>query len=198
MARFDAAHFDERYYARYYDDPRTRVASPEDVARRAGFIASYLAMLEVHVDSILDLGAGNGWWRDALAVHYPDASYTGVELSTAACAEHGWIEASIDRYDPEEPADLVLCVGVLQYLDAGAARRALRNLARATESALFLEALTREDWDDICDQEKTDGAVYLRGAEWYRRQLRTHFIGCGGGLFAARDAELPLYALERV
>jgi hypothetical protein len=36
--RFDAA-----YYARYYDNPKTRVSSKQDAQRLAQFVSAYLA-----------------------------------------------------------------------------------------------------------------------------------------------------------
>ena len=66
----------------------------------------------------------------------------------------------------------------------------------ARRGALYLEALTREDWTDACDQERTDGAVYLRPASFYRRRLRGAFRGCGGGIFVHERSPAVLYALE--
>ena len=39
------------------------------------------------------------------------------------------------------------------------ARKAIRNLARLTRGALFLEVLTREDWERNTEQGATDGKV---------------------------------------
>jgi hypothetical protein len=86
---------------------------------------------------------------------------------------------------------------VLQYLPAREAERAIRNLARHTGSALYLEALTRADWDHVCDQSRTDGDVYLSSGEWYRRQLDSRFVSCGGGLFLPKNSSVPLFELER-
>jgi hypothetical protein len=103
-------------------------------------------------------------------------------------------------YRPEKgegKADLVICQGVLQYLDAREARRAVGNLARLTGGALYLEVLTRNDWEENCNQSITDGDVYLRDAAWYRRELSRSFIGCGGGVFVHRKADVVLYDMER-
>jgi len=92
--------------------------------------------------------------------------------------------------------DLVICQGVLQYLDDRTAARALANLARWTDGVLFLEALTRRDWRENCDRERTDGDVHLRDGAWYRRRLARHFQRCGGGVFVARAAGCSLFELE--
>ena len=41
-------------------------------------------------------------------------------------------------------------------------RRALANLARVCRGLLYFGVLTREDWEQNCNQELTDTQVYLR------------------------------------
>src|SRR5690606_8085648 len=93
--------------------------------------------------------------------------------------------------DDEPPADLVICQGVLQYLRASEAQQAMRALSRLTSGALYLEVLTREDWEHNCAQDRTDGDVSLRSSAWYRRHLQPRFIAIGGGIFRPKytDAE---------
>lgn len=193
----DAAdQFDQGFYDRFYRDPARRVAETDDTDRLVAFVASYLKHLDIPVHSSLDLGCGLGLWRGPLGQHFPDASYQGVEVSQHLCAELGWAQGSIATWEGEG-ADLVVCHGVLQYLTGKEARAAIRNLARLTRGALYLEALTKEDWAENCDQERTDGDVHLRKASWYRRQLAGHFIALGGGLFLPADHDVVLYELER-
>jgi O-methyltransferase involved in polyketide biosynthesis len=91
---------------------------------------------------------------------------------------------------------LVICKGVLQYLDRAEAERALANLAELCRGCLYLEALTREDWNDACDRERTDGEVYLRPASFYRTHLRKQFRSAGAGVFVHERSPAVLYALE--
>lgn len=191
-----ASKFDRAYYDRFYRDPGTRVATRRGFLRLGRFVAAYLRYLEVDVETVLDLGCGVGHWRDAARRCWPRARYTGVEISPYLCREYGWRRGSVVDWDGD-PADLVICHGVLQYLPARDARRALRNLARLAHGALYLEVLTREDWDQNVDQRVTDGDVYLRPAAWYRRELARRFVPCGGGLFVPADAGVVLFELER-
>jgi SAM-dependent methyltransferase len=188
--------FDRNYYERYYRDPRTRVTSAREVQRLGRFVCSYLAHLDVPVKRVLDAGCGVGHWRAVIAEHYPAARYQGIEVSAYLCAEYGWKQASIADYRPRGRFDLVVCQGVLQYLAAGEAEAAIDNLARLCRGALYLEALTIEDWRDNCDRRATDGKVHLRPAAWYRRRLARAFRACGGGVFVHKDADAVLYALE--
>ncbi|MDD9937100.1 MAG: class I SAM-dependent methyltransferase [Myxococcales bacterium] len=189
--------FDRRYYARYYESPRTRVTSRREVARLGAFVFAYMAHLQLPVRRVLDAGCGLGYWRDALAEHHPRASYRGIEVSEYLCRTKGWERASIVDYAPRGQFDLVVCQGVLQYLPNRQAAQAIDNLAELCRGALYLEALTRGDWEQSCDRRATDGDVHLRSAAWYRKRLAPHFHACGGGIFVHRDAPTVLYELER-
>ena len=187
--------FDADYYARHYNTPETQVASSESTARLAGFVVAYLRYLQIDVASVLDLGCGEGLWRGALRAHFPDVDYRGVEVSQHMCEKHGWERSSIADYAGAS-ADLVVCQGVLQYLDDAEAEVAIERLAQFTRGALYLEALTKADWRDACDQSVTDGDVHLRTGGWYKKRLRKHFVLVGGGVFVPLEGAV-LFELER-
>ena len=189
------ATFDRRYFARFYENPVTRVASSADYARLARFIAAYLAVLEIPVRRVLDLGAGTGQLLRALRRHYPHARVQGVDASEYACQRYGWRKASVAAFRSGQ-WDLVVCHDVLQYLDPTEAAEAMENLGRLCRRALFFTALTREDWATHCDQERTDAEVWLRSARWYSRRLRPNFQALGGGLHLRRGATAALLALQ--
>ncbi len=194
--------FDKAYYDRFYRSPATRVASPAKTGRLGAFVCAYLKYLELEVESVLDLGCGLGQWAEIVKRHFPRATYTGVETSAYLCDEYGWERGSVVDYaaadNADYKADFVICQGVLHYLDARNARRAIRNLARLTRGALYLEVLTKRDWEENCDQTCTDGHGYLRNADWYRRELSKHFTACGGGLFVPLESDVVLYELEKL
>ncbi len=189
--------FDKAYYDRFYGDPGCSVADRQSIARLGDMVCAYLKYLQLPVDSVLDLGCGLGYWRAVIRRHFPAAEYTGVEYSDYLCREHGWVRGSVVDYRADEPADLVICQGVLQYLNARDARRAIANLGRLTSGVLYLEALTDRDWKENCERGVTDGEVYLRSAEFYLRALGKSFFSAGGGLFLHRDSGAVLYDLER-
>lgn len=192
----DASHFDAAYYRRYYEEPRTRVVDAASVRRLAAFVTAYLACLQVPVRSVLDLGCGVGHWSTALAELLPRAKYHGVEFSEYQCERMGWERGSAVDYAPGRRFDLVVCQGVLQYLDDDDAARAIANFGRLSAAALYVEALTRRDWKENVDRSATDGDVHLRTGDWYRRRLRRHFVHVGGGLHVRRDAGVALFELE--
>jgi trans-aconitate methyltransferase len=190
--------FGREFYERHYFDPETRVIGPDEVSRLARFVLSYLDYLAVDVETVLDLGCGVGLWREALGRLAPDVSYTGVETSEYLCERFGWERGSVVDFEAETSADLVVCQGVLQYLPMREAQRAMRRLAELTGGALYLEVLTREDWEQNCARDRTDGAVHLRSAAWYRKHLAPRFVAVGGGLFVPRDSDVVLYELEKL
>lgn len=196
-----AERFDADYYQRFYVDPRTRVSDRATVKKLADFVAGYLRYLDVPVRSILDVGCGQGHWRGAAAAVWPRAKYHGVEHSQYLCDQFGWTKGSVVDFTPRKATgqssfDLVVCQGVLQYLDDREAAQAITNLAKWCRGALYLEALTSLDWRQNVDRSRTDGNVHLRSGAWYRAQLDKHFKACGGGVFCSRRAGVALFELE--
>jgi SAM-dependent methyltransferase len=188
--------FDRAYYRRYYENPRTRVSDESDDVALGRFLGAYLRMMKQPVRQVLDLGCGLGRLRKVFAREFPSARYTGVERSEYMCERYGWKQGSVVDFRSRGRFDLVVCKGVMQYLPRADAERALDNLAGLTRGCLYLEALTQEDWAEACDQQRTDGDVYLRPVRFYRERLRKNFISCGGGVFLHKDAGAVLYALE--
>jgi SAM-dependent methyltransferase len=195
------ARFDRDYYERFYLDPASRVSDRAAVDRLAALVAAFARYLELPVRSVLDVGCGLGHWRAAVRRRWPRARWHGVEYSEHLCERLGWTRGSAVDFAPAEHFgrarfDVVVCQGVLQYLTDRDAGAAITNLGRWCDGLLFLEALTRRDWQHNCDRERTDGDVHLRSGEWYRRRLARHFRPLGGGLFVAHRAGATLFELE--
>lgn len=190
--------FDKAYYDRFYRDPDTQVSSDDGNKRLGDFVCGYLRHLGVDVTEVLDLGCGLGAWKEIVAEHFPDAAYTGVEISEYLCRQYGWRQGSVVDFRSRKRFDLVICQGVMQYLDDREARQAISNLDSLSRGAMFLEVLTREDWDANCDQDATDSHCYLREARWYATRLYKHFTNCGGGVYLSQRFEHHVYALDRL
>ena len=194
----DKSLFDEAYYERYYFNKKTSVADPEHVQRLGAFVCSYLQFIRVPVRRVLDVGCGIGLWRDVIKRHYPHAEFHGVEYSEYLCSRFGWERGSVVDYTASKPFDLVICQGVLPYLSAADAKRAMHNLGRLSCGALYVEAVAREDFEqDIVDDTLTDPRLFKHRAQLYRQGLSDGFIELGGGVWLSRKADLPVFALER-
>jgi len=189
-------HFDRAYYQRYYFDPRTAVASRGEMRARARLIAAFAAHAGLPVRRILEAGCGTGLLRAELLRRLPHAHYVALESSAYLCQRYGWRKGRIEEYCSRTPFDLVICYDVLQYLSASAAQRALANFGRLCRGALYFTALTRHDYQHNCDQARTDVAVHLRTAGWYRSRLRRQFSEAGLGFWLRRGAPLTLWELE--
>lgn len=191
--------FDEAYYRRYYFNKKTSVADPRHIDRLGAFVCSYLQYLRLPVRRVLDIGCGIGLWREVIARHYPQARFHGVEYSEYLCERFGWEQGSVIDYRSRTPFDLVICQGVLPYLGAADARRAVNNLGLLCRGALYVEAVAREDWErDIVDDTLSDPGMFKHPANLYRRGLADAFIELGGGVWLSRQAQAPLFELERV
>ncbi len=191
--------FDQAYYQRYYFDKKTSVIDPAHAARLGAFVCSYLHYVRLPVRRVLDIGCGIGLWREAIALHFPQAQYQGVEYSDYLCQRYGWQQGSVVDWAPADgsPFDLVICQGVLPYFNRSDLKRALTNLTRLSAGGLYVEAVTLEDYEqDIIDEDLTDPRLYRHRANVYRHGLAPGFTELGGGVWLSRRASLPLFALE--
>ena len=189
--------FDEAYYQRFYYDKKTSVVDPKHVERLGAFVCSYLQYLRVPVRRVLDVGCGIGLWKDIVARHFPQASFHGVELSEYLCGRFGWEQGSVVDYRAGQPFDFVICQGVLPYLSPTDLKRALHNLGQLSQGALYVEAVTREDYaQGVIDEDLTDARIFRHRAQAYRQGLVQHFQEIGGGVWLSRQAQVPLFSLE--
>ena len=188
--------FDDDYYRRFYKDPSTRVY---DQARHAKLITGVVSLIEwfgVDIIDVLDVGAGLGWWGAWLKKNRKGAKVVSTELEREICEKYGHVQADVTTFRLEQKFELVVCQGVLPYVDAVGAEAGIENLAAMCGGFLYLEAITADDMKDAIDAQRTDLRVNLRPAAWYRKKLAPHFREVGGGLYAARSAHLPFFALE--
>jgi trans-aconitate methyltransferase len=191
------AGFDSAYFRKYYFNAATRVTTAAEMRGRAELIAAILRHSSIPVRRILDAGCGIGLLRKAFADAMPRARYVGLETSAYLCNRYQWTRGSVVDFVQRSSSDLVVCYDVLQYLDDRDAARAITNLAKLTRAAVYVSALTREDWRANCDRTRTDGAVHLRPGDWYRRRLRTRFNHLGFGVWLRKDVSAILWDMER-
>ncbi len=187
--------FDEAYYRRHYQGP-DRVHSAAQVGRLAAGVVGLADWLGVEIASGLDVGAGPGYWRSWFRRRRPAIRYLSTDASPWACRRFGHARRDISDWRPRDRFDLVICQGVLQYLDDEAAARAIANLGAATGALLYLEAVTQHDLAAVVDEARTDTQIHARTGAWYREALDPWFVQVGAGLWAARAAGIPLSELE--
>ncbi|HEY8540525.1 MAG TPA: methyltransferase [Steroidobacteraceae bacterium] len=192
MTRFDAD-----FYRRFYLDPRTRVTTREEMARRAQMIGRLVRYLDIPVKRICDAGCGLGLLRRPLLREFPGAYYLGVEASEYLCKRYGWKHGSVADFTAPGQFDLIVCYDVLQYLSDRDTARAIENLARLSRGAFYFHAPTIEDWRRNADRSCSDDAIRLRHAEWYRKRLARFFNYVGFGLHVRRGIPFVQWELEK-
>ncbi|MDB5213454.1 MAG: Methyltransferase type 12 [Myxococcaceae bacterium] len=189
--------FSAEYYGKYYGSARTRVHGAKEIARLCAAVTSMLDWWGVPLDTVLDVGAGVGLWRDWFKKNRPKTVYRSTEVSRYACAQYGHEQRDITKWRADTAFDLVVCQGVLPYLDDAGCARAIDNLGAMTAGLLYLEAITKKDVQEVIDDSKTDVKVHERTGAWYRSRLRAHYTELGCGLWAKHDAPVLFYELER-
>jgi hypothetical protein len=191
------AAFDSAYFRKYYFDAATRVTTAAEMGRRAQLIAAVVRHAGIPIRTILDAGCGVGLLRKPFAAALPRARYRGLEASEYLCARYGWTFGSVVDFAARAPSDLVVCYDVLQYLGDRDAARAIANLGTLSRAALYVSALTAEDWRANCDRARTDRSVHLRSGDWYRGRLQKHFHYLGFGVWLRNNVTAIVWDMER-
>ena len=144
--------YDREYFRRWYRDPETRIASREGVARKVRLAVSAAEfMLARPIESVLDIGCGEGAWRAPLKRLRPAAEYVGVEASDYVVAKYGRSRNIHRGRFGDLPAlrrrsfDLIVCADVVQYVPDDELRRGLREIRRLAGGVVYIETFAAED-----------------------------------------------------
>lgn len=185
--------FDDQYYRRFYVDGVAHDRSQiNDLATGVHHMASWWG---ITIRTVLDVGAGMGFWRDWYREEHPEVKVRSIDISEYACIAWGHERRDITTWRPPRPVDLVVCHSVLQYVDDESVATAVEHLAAATGELLYLELPTKRDLATIIDPKGTDLEVHHRTGKWYRTLLEPHFRQVGGGMWVPRLG-VPMYELE--
>jgi SAM-dependent methyltransferase len=187
--------FNAEYYRRWYG--RSPVQSAKKIGALADATLSLAKWWGIPMRSVLDVGAGHGWWGRHLATAAPHIRYLGTDISAHACEKYGLHQRDIVTWQPPKH-DLVVCQGTLHYLADKDCVRALDHLVSATRGLLLLEIPTQDDLDSgTIDASASDLDAYWRPASWYRKKLLTKTHQIGAGLHVPADSPYRFYALEQ-
>ncbi|HEY6562651.1 MAG TPA: class I SAM-dependent methyltransferase [Polyangiaceae bacterium] len=189
--------FDEAYYHRFYESPKTRVVAPEDHSALAEFVFAFARWNHIELKSVLDIGAGVGLWKYWIEKNVKGLQYSGTEVSAAMCKKHGFMQRDIARWRDRKKHDLIICQGVLQYLPDPDVAPAVANIASMSRGLVYLEITTRADLREVCDTTRTDSDIFVRNGSYYRGILSKHLINVGAGLWWIKDRPAPFYELEQ-
>ncbi len=161
------------------------------VARRLTMVVSLAEyFLERPVRSMLDVGAGEGEWGRQLRVLRPRARYVGVDPSQYAVSRFGARRGirlgrfgDLDQLALRGRFDVVVCSGMLNYLDDRELARGLRHVHALLRGVAYLEIFTGRD-----EVEGDTTGWQRRPRPYYERLLRrTGFAQCGPHVWIPRD-----------
>ncbi len=189
--------FDASYFRRFYESRRSRVYGEQQVDHLVRGVTGFVQWFGGEIERVLDVGAGTGLWGSWFRTHMPDVAYRAIDVSDYACTAYGHERRDISAWRGRTKYDLVVCQGVLPYLDDAACARAMANMAAMCRGFLYLEAVTSRDLRDVCDRTRTDIRVRARPATFYRRALSRHFEPVGCGLHHVLGGDKVFYDLER-
>jgi SAM-dependent methyltransferase len=170
-----AKSYDRAYFDRWYRDPRKRVATSADVARKARLVVSIAeVLLQRPVRSALDIGCGEGAWRQVLREMRPGLRYVGVDSSAYVVARYGRSRnirygtfGGLNQVGLEGPFDLVICCDMLQYVPATELSRGLEFVSALLQGVAYMEAFTTAD-EMVGDKR----GWHKRAPSFYRRAFR--------------------------
>ena len=195
-----AKRYDRDYFERFYHRPRTRVHSHADVLRKVHLAVSAAEfMLGRDIESVLDVGAGEGAWQPLIARMRPRATYLGVEPSEYAVRRWGRrrniLRGTFDGLDAAKirgKFDLIVCADVMNYLEPAQLRDGLAQIAARLRGIAYLELYTADD-----ELEGDLDQIDLRPPAWYRRKLReAGLIRCGMHCYAGRAVAREVASME--
>jgi methyltransferase family protein len=192
-----SAPFDARYFRRFYESRRSRVYGKEQINHLAHGVVGLVRWFGGDVEHVLDVGAGIGLWGHWFRTHLPKAHYRSIDVSAYACQTYGHEHRDISSWRGRQKFDLVICQGVLPYLEDRACAKAVSNMAAMCRGFLYLEAITARDLRDVCDRGRTDVDVHARPAAFYRHALARSFEPLGCGLHHVKGGDLLFYELEK-
>jgi len=194
--------YDRRYFDKWYRNPRFRVKNAGELNRQVAFVvAAAEHVLGRSLGTVLDVGCGEGNWRAPLRRLRPRIRYTGVDSSEYAVARYGARRdirlGTIDALDSlrlRTEYDLILCVGMLNYLGPAQLRAGLAQVYERAAGLAYLEVFTSGDRGVFGDTMGT----HFRSTAWYRARIRdAGFVSCGMHCYIPDSLRENTSAMER-
>jgi SAM-dependent methyltransferase len=190
--------YDKEYFDKWYR--RQRVNAPVDVRRKAALaVVQAEYFLARAVRDALDVGCGEGAWREHLRALRPRIRYLGADPSDYAVETFGRARnikkaafGDLAALRLDRKFDLVISSDAMHYVPDDELRRGFPELVRLAGGIVFLEVLTAED-DIVGDLE----GLIRRPAAWYRKLFREHaLVQVGPYTWAAPAIQSGLSAME--
>lgn len=164
--------YDETYFETWYRDDNSAIAAPDIVGRKiAAAVAVTELVLDRPLESVLDIGCGEGRWQPGIYRLRPQAAYLGIDPSDYVVERFGGHRnirqgrlGDLGLHDFDEPFDLIVCSDVLHYLERPEIERGLAAITDRLQGVAFLEVFTRSDEveGDLVDFKRRPTSAYRR------------------------------------
>jgi SAM-dependent methyltransferase len=193
--------YDRAYFDRWYRNPRTRIHQRAAVARKVALaVAAAEYLIQRPIESVLDIGCGEGAWQPILAKLRPDAFYIGVDSSEFAVRRWGRRRnlrlgsfGELASVGLGNPYDLVVCSDVLHYVPDTDLDRGLAAIYDLLNGVAWVEFFAANDriTGDFREMKRRSAAAYDR------RFRRAGLVHCGLFTFVRDDFAPGVTTFER-
>lgn len=201
MAGDEVKRYDRDYFDHWYRRSPLAGQMRQELVRQVAFAVAITELVAGRqLESVLDVGAGEGRWHPVLSRLRPGVRYAGVEPSEWAVAKWGRKRnlrlgsfANLEELGLDGPFDLVVAADVLHYLPRRELARAVDALVPWVGGVAFCPLFTADD--DI----EGDGVEFQeRGEAVYRRVFRdAGLVPIGMGAWVPESVASSLSAMER-
>lgn len=176
--------YDRAYFDRWYRGPDPSVGTEADLERAVALaIAATESVIARPLESVLDVGCGEGRWQPVIRRLRPDAAYLGIDSSDYAVERFGESRnlrrgrfGELSYHVFEEPFDLVVCSDVLHYLGDEEILSGIDALADRAGGVAAIDIFAAED-----DPEGDRVDFRLRPAVWYLKKSSPTPAWCPSG-----------------
>ena len=192
--------YDQAYFDRWYRDRRYRVKSPLVLQRKVALALSTAEYyLGRQVQSVLDVGCGEGNWLAPLRALRPRIKYLGVDASAYAVARYGKTrnlrQATFGQLAEQRfgaPVDLLVCSDVMHYLPTAEVLRGLSGFTSLCDGMGYFELFCKGD-AFIGDR----AGFVPRTERWYRKAFaEAGWTPCGSHCYLGPRLREEATAME--
>lgn len=163
-------------------------------------VAAAESILDRPVETVLDVGCGEGRWQPVLQALRPGAKYVGLDPSEYTVSRFGAARnilrgsfGDLELHAFEDPFDLVVCADVLHYVGDEEILAGIDTLADLVGGSAVVEVFT--DADPVLGDR---AGFRLRPPEWYRRVFRAAgLVAIGLQMYVHEETAELLEALDR-
>lgn len=193
--------YDQAYFDRWYRRGDEAALRRQLIAHKAAVaVATAEYFLGHPVRQVLDVGCGEGSWRQPLQALRPGLHYLGLDGSEYAVRRYGrqrnlkhvrFDQLAELRFDGS--VDLLVCSDVMHYLPGRELKRGLSGFAELCHGLAYLDVFCRGDHAEG----DHDGFIGRSAAQYRQLFADAGFLPVGPHCYASPALQAERSALER-